>query len=804
MNPSAPIDEVLARASSLASILEQAPDGIFIADLDGRYTYVNAAGCRMLGYARDELIGRAILDLIQPEDVARLLQSKEVMLTGARHVAAWTLRCKDGSYRDVEVHAQILPGGFWQGFVRDIDERKRLERELESSNADLNRAQAVAGIGSWRLDVRKNELRWSRETYRIFGVPQGTAMTYETFIARVHPDDRAYVDREWAAALRGAPYDIEHRILTDGAVTWVREKADLEFDEGGALVGGIGITQDITARKRLEEELRVADAKSSGIVSLSADAIISIDEAQRITLFNEGAEKIFGYRRDEAIGQPMEMLIPARFRARHRAHVERFAAGAEASRRMGERGSEVVGLRKDGSEFPADAAISKVDVGGKRILTVDLRDMTEQRRAEAEQRLLAELGSVFASTLDDEETIKNVAWVIVGNLADVCMVEALDEGGQARRIIVAHRDPAMAAAARGLEVIPLDRRRGYLGASVFETRRPELLREVSSAYLASIAQSEEHLAVLRSIGARSLMALPLLAHGRVVGTMVLIRTSEAPPYAEHDLSLAEQLAQRAALAVEHARLYQIAQRAIRARDDVLGVVAHDLRSPLSTIVLQADILRRRVVEPTHPVRRASEVIARAATRMTRLIQDLLDVTRMEAGRLSVEQVPVSTADVLKDSMDAHEPLAAAGELSLRFDVAQGLPAVWADRDRLLQVLENLLGNAIKFTRVGGRVTVRAAPREGEVLFQVADTGVGLSAEDLPHVFDRFWQARKGGRRGAGLGLPIAKGLVEAHGGRIWVESALGQGTTFSFTIPTPPRAVAEAHDASAAMSAVSK
>jgi signal transduction histidine kinase len=223
---------------------------------------------------------------------------------------------------------------------------------------------------------------------------------------------------------------------------------------------------------------------------------------------------------------------------------------------------------------------------------------------------------------------------------------------------------------------------------------------------------------------------------------------------------------------------------------VLGIVAHDLRNPLGTIVMQASLLRRHGHEPERRSGRPAEAIERAATRMSRLIQDLLDVTRMEAGRLSIEQTRVHTGQVVREVVEAQEPLASSSSLELDLDLSPDLADVWADRDRLLQIFENLIGNALKFTAPGGRVTVGAAPRDGEALFWVADTGAGIAAEDVPHLFDRFWQARKAGRRGAGLGLPIVKGIVEAHGGRVWVESTPGHGSVFFFTIPTGPRAEA--------------
>ena len=578
------------------NLVEQAPDGVFVADLTGRYTDVNTAGCRMLGYSREEIIGKTIMDLIPPEEVERLAQSKEVMLKGASDIDEYRLRRKDGRYLPVEVSAGILPDGQWQGLVRDISERKRLEAALQRSYADLKRAQALGSIGSWRLDVRTNLLEWSEETYRIFGVPIGTNLTYEVFLACVHPEDRAYVDRVWTAALRGEPYDIEFRLSPGGRARWVREKAELEVDERGELIGGVGMTQDITERKRfeeeqrrdkdriresqerfelalegadlaawdwniktgeiifsprwaemrglrpedvrphvdswtsgmhpsdmvhaqkaladhfqgrtddyraelrvrtqsgrwlwvfglgkvfardeegepvrmvgvelditerkrLEEELRIAEAKSSGIVSISADAIISIDRNQRITLFNEGAEKTFGYSKEEVIGGPLEILFPERFRAIHGRHVETFAAGTAGGRRMGGRGTPIFGLRKTGEEFPVDAAISKLEVGGTTILTVALRDVTEQKRVESEQRFLAEFGAVLATTLDYEETAKTVARLVVRHLGDVCIVETVEERGEVRRVVVAHRDPEKAAVTRRLQELQLDRSR---------------------------------------------------------------------------------------------------------------------------------------------------------------------------------------------------------------------------------------------------------------------------------------------------------------------------------------------------------
>jgi signal transduction histidine kinase len=189
-------------------------------------------------------------------------------------------------------------------------------------------------------------------------------------------------------------------------------------------------------------------------------------------------------------------------------------------------------------------------------------------------------------------------------------------------------------------------------------------------------------------------------------------------------------------------------------------------------------------------------ILRSVERANRLIEDLLDVTRIEAGALGLPCNVLAVKPVLVDLLGSQRLAASAASIELQLQMDDELPEIRADRERLLQVLENLIGNATKFTPKGGRITIAAAKQLGAVLFSVADTGDGIPPESLPHVFDRFWQAKRAERRGAGLGLPICKGIVEGYGGRLWVESTLGRGSTFYFTIPTAGRTEASCHEPS--------
>ncbi|MGA7181364.1 MAG: PAS domain S-box protein, partial [Thiobacillaceae bacterium] len=252
------------------TLVEQASDGIFVGDSQGHYIDVNTAGCRMLGYTREELLGLSIADVIIPEEIPRIEHEVARYAENAVVTSVWQMRRKDGSTFPGEVHGRRLLDGRLQGILHDITERKEAEKALRNSEADLNRAQAVGHIGSWRLDARPNTLTWSAENYRIFGIAAGTPLTYETFLSSVHPDDRAYVEQRWQASLRGEPYDIEHRLLVNGKVKWVREKAEFEFDEQGGLLGAFGTTQDITDIKQTEQALVEADQRKDEFLALLA------------------------------------------------------------------------------------------------------------------------------------------------------------------------------------------------------------------------------------------------------------------------------------------------------------------------------------------------------------------------------------------------------------------------------------------------------------------------------------------------------------------------------------------------------
>jgi PAS domain S-box-containing protein len=526
----------------------------------------------------------------------------------------------------------------------------------------------------------------------------------------------------------------------------------------------------------------ITDAVLAGIAVISADAIICIDESQRITFFNEGAEQIFGYRRDEAMGQPIEMLIPARFRAAHHSHVERFGHSSVKARRMGER-NEISGLRKNGEEFPAEAAISHLHSGQNGVYSVVLRDITLRRRTEQHQRFLAEAGEVLSSSLGAGETIRNVARIAVPTLADAAIISVF-HGGTLRGVATAHVDPSRAEDLRLLrEENPLDPRGSHPAAEVIRTGRALSIPDSKTAEPRLVSFLSDAGAIFADAPVASALVLPLVARGQLLGVMELYTLQRTLD--QDDVILAEDMSRRAALAIDNARLHEQVTLGLRARDDMIGIVSHDLRNPVNAVkMLTGAILgTERTTQLPLDVIEYSTIIRQASEQMDSLIRDLLDVTRIEAGRLNVETAPAQVGELLNDALGTLSPVANAKSIDLRLSAAPDLPMVSVDRERIRQALSNLIGNSVKFSPAGSVIDLRAERRDGEVVISVSDSGPGMNEEQLSHAFDRFWQSRRTDREGAGLGLTITRGIIEAHGGRIWAESKVGEGSTFRFTLP---------------------
>lgn len=535
-------------------------------------------------------------------------------------------------------------------------------------------------------------------------------------------------------------------------------------------------------KDRLDAELRASQAQYAGILSIAADAIISVDERQRIVHFNHGAETIFGWPANDAIGRDLNVLIPERFRAQHPAHMARFAQSDVVARRMGER-REIFGLRRDGTEFPAEASISKLETPSGLLFSVVLRDITARKRAETDERFLAEATAHLGQSLDTPAIRQAAADLPVPYLADACFIDVVAGPTTVTRVAtqsgarVDSRDAFVALASR-----PLTPDSPFSGVDVIRRKRPESVTAVDDEWLEAHAEPADS-ALWKAIGARELLLLPLVSGDLSLGVLTLIRTTDREPLTANH-ALATKYAAVGAAALDNARLYEIARQATRARDNVLGIVSHDLRNPISAIAMCA-----RALEENPPADRGERdkllvTIRESARWIDRLIQDLVDVANIERGELSLSVAPQDASQIVLQARHMFEVEANQHGISLDISLPTNLPRVAGDSARLVQVLGNLLRNAIKFTPNGGRITLSASRNGSGVTFSVCDTGVGIPAANLARIFDRYWQSADGARtKGSGLGLSIAKAIVEAHGGELTVESTPGSGTQFTFTVP---------------------
>jgi signal transduction histidine kinase len=409
--------------------------------------------------------------------------------------------------------------------------------------------------------------------------------------------------------------------------------------------------------------------------------------------------------------------------------------------------------------------------------------MSEQRAAsERRDRFLGEASRILAESLDRQETLRNIARLAVPEIADWCIIDLVHEGGALVRVATEHRGTARADLASQLHSNPPKADSVSGAPHVVRTGRTEYVPRISASLLQQTEPDPERLGMLRSLGLNSTICAPLVARGRLLGAITLL-TEPGRELTSDDVRMTENLAGRAATAIDNARLYDDAQRALRAREEILAIVTHDLRTPLAAVMTGASLLATADAENPNAdrIRQRAATIQRAAQHMSRLINDLTDLAQIDTGRLAIERNVEDPGRLVCEAVQTLEPVVTKRGGTLRCEVGMDTPSVSCDRDRVVQVISNLVGNASK---VGaGSITVRVEPQEGDLVFSVADTGPGISADDLPHMFDRYWRGRNTGYAGTGLGLPIARGIVKAHGGRMWIESAVGAGSTFYFSIP---------------------
>jgi len=628
-----------------------------------------------------------------------------------------------------------------EGLLRRLSQQEATQRSEAQKAAILE--VALDGIVS--MDAAGRVVAWNPAAARMFGLSREEAM------------GRFLADLIIPPSLREAHWRGLQKYLATGEARYLNRRVETsavrrdgtEFPieltitriPGGPAASFTGYLRDISERKQAEIALRQSEAQFRTLADNIAQFAWMADESGSIFWYNK---RWFDYT-----GTSLEeMRRSGWWKVHHPEHVERVLERFRRSIETGDPWEDTFPIRSREGRYRwfLSRAIPIHDESGKIVRWFGSNtDVTEQR-------LLFEASKELSGFLDLEGAFSAVARLLVPTLAEVCSFH-LREASVLRRVAGAHAEGVVDAPSASSPTL----RAAEAGRTVIEG---------------------------------AVIAAPMTVRKQVLGVLTLAFVEDSNrQYSLAQQDLVEELARRAALAVDNAKLYRRESDAVRQREEMLAIVSHDLKNPLGAISLSATLLQREASasgSDDKKTRRQIETIQRSASRMEDLIADLLDVGSLQAGRLSIDPRATDPAELMREAVETSEPVARAKGIDLRMTETPRDVAVTADRRRMSQVFGNLIGNAIKFCGAGEQVSVSARVAGDDVVFEVADTGPGIQPDEVAHLFEPYWSAARHAKRGTGLGLFIAKGIVEAHRGRIWVESVPGKGSQFYFTLPLAP------------------
>ena len=742
----------VASEQKYRALVESSSDWIWEVDQHGVYTYASPQVFEMLGYQPEEIIGKTPFDLMSADEVERLQFEFTAIASDMRsiHGLENTNLHKNGSLVVLETNGRpIIENGQllgYRGIGRDITERKTSEQLLQQAQSRYEEAQHVAHLGFWELDLISHDLAWTKENYLLFGGKPGDKNSYEAFLERIHPDDLDYVNQAYTGSVEDrTPYDVEHRLLMpDGSVKWVHEQCQTFYDEEGKAIRSTGTTQDITKRKLAEIEMQESRARFAGIVEMAADAIISINEKQKITLFNKAAEVMFDCSAEAVLGEPVIRLIPQRFHASHSGLVETFMNSDD--QRHVHRKSGMIGQRMNGEEFPIESSISKQVIDGETIMTVMIRDLSEQVKAQDIQRKL---------------------------------LRAIAEAGEA--VIITDTQAVIE----------------YVNPAFSEITGYEVEEAIGNtpAMLKSDAQDPSFYKELWETISSGNVWHGTLIDRRKDGSFYPALMSVSPIYDEyreitHYVSLQQDMTEYKKLEGQFLQAQKM-----EAVGTLVGGIAHDFNNMLAAIQGNAYLARMRMkhgdlTAVDEKIGNVEQITSTAAE----MVKQLLTFARKD----SVSMVDLPLGPYLKEALKLGGS-AIPENIELLSDITGEELHVHGDSTQLQQLVMNLLNNArdavadatepkisLSLTRSepGNDFLLQHPELSGAAmaLLSVADNGIGISENNLQKVFEPFFTT-KGVGKGTGLGLAMVFGAVQRHGGVIEVESIKNSGTTFRIYLP---------------------
>lgn len=776
----------------LRQLADTMPQIVWTAGFDGSIDYFNGRWYEYTGMTPEtSLTPEGWRKAIHEDDVASLFEVRDRAVgQGQLFETEARLRDRDGHYRWHLIRSIPVTDESGQvaqrfGTATDIHDRKRVEETLRENEERFRLLSEAMPQLVWSSQPDGSIDYLNRRWLDFTGLSLEQARSDGWAIA-LHPDDLQSTKAAWKQATEtGQPYQQEQRLRrSDGVYRWFLTRALPLRAEDGTVLKWYGTCTDISEEKQAREVLRESEARFRQL----ADAMPQIVwTAQRDGTLEYLNRRFFEYAGiDPESSQPLDTLIDY-VHPGDRARVDEDAARAHATDGVLE--VEYRLLDRTGCyRWQLGRSVPVRDGSGQVVRRFGTAtDIDDRKRAEYDARFLAEASAILSSRLDESRAMEHVAQLAVPFFADWCVVDMVAEDGSLNRLVIAHVDPAKVELIRELERrFPTTPESPHGVYQVIRTGGSDMIPDITDEMLERGVPDKEKLRLLRELGPRSHLCVPVSGKAGTIGAISFGLAESGRRFAEKDLRLAEDLARRAAIAIENARLYAELKKADQRKDEFLATLAHELRNPLAPIRNALHLLDRPEFEGATRDEVRS-VVKRQVDHMTRLVEDLLDVSRITRGTVELRKETVDLATVINRSVEASRPLMGDQGHALSITLPDEPIHLEADPTRLEQIFDNLLNNAAKYTDPGGQVSLSAERNGDFVEVRVRDTGIGIAPEQLPKIFDLFMQAERRLDRsqgGLGIGLSLVRSLVEMHGGTVSVHSeGPGQGTEFVVRLP---------------------